>query len=58
MTKSDRPARIFNTPLEVGVRSLIILEAGYPWQLDLQGMIAANHLLVHSGDIQGGFYPV
>lgn len=43
----------FNSPLETGVRSLAILNAMYPRELDLQHLVEFDYLVVHSGDIDG-----
>lgn len=43
----------FNSPLETGVRSLAVLVAAYPAQLDLQRLIEMDYLVVHSGDAEG-----
>ncbi|PLR45439.1 ABC-three component system middle component 2 [Chimaeribacter arupi] len=44
---------IFNSALETGVRSLIILTANYPNTLDLQRLVDFDYLVVHSGDVNG-----
>jgi hypothetical protein len=46
------PARLFNTPLECGLRLLFILHACKPHKFDLQRLITYDYLLVHSGDIE------
>jgi hypothetical protein len=43
----------FNSPLEIGIRSLTILTAVYPRSLDLQFLVFFDYLTVHSGDING-----
>ncbi|MBF2089761.1 MAG: threonine transporter [Synechococcales cyanobacterium K44_A2020_017] len=43
----------FNSPLEIGIRSLIILTAAYPRSLDLQFLVFFDYFTVHSGDVQG-----
>jgi hypothetical protein len=40
----------FNTPLESGLRTVIILDAQRPKTADLQRLIYLDYLLVHSGD--------
>lgn len=42
--------KLFNTPLEAGLRSLGILEAVFPDSLRLGQLIALDHILVHSRD--------
>ena len=43
----------FNSPLETGVRSLIILTAAFPHAQDLQHLVFFDYLTVHSGDVEG-----
>lgn len=43
----------FNSPLETGVRAVVLLTAAYPRTFDLQRLVAFDHLLVHTGDIGG-----
>lgn len=45
---------LFNGPIEVGLRSLLLLMAAHPGTLDLQRLVILDYLLVHSGDIDGG----
>lgn len=45
---------VFNSPIETGLRSLTLLEAGYPNAYDLERITYYDYLLVHSGDIKGG----
>jgi hypothetical protein len=51
-TPRRRP-RIFNTPFESGIRSLILLTACFPCQLGLRKLVVLDHLVVHTGDIDG-----
>ncbi len=44
----------FNGPLEMGLRSLILLLEAFPNGLDLQRLVVLDYLLVHSGDILNG----
>ena len=44
----------FNTPFESGLRAICILGENTDLAFDLQHMLAFDHLVVHSGDIQGG----
>jgi hypothetical protein len=48
-----RRPRIFNTPFETGLRSVILLTACYPKRLSLHRLVVFDHLVVHTGDIQG-----
>jgi hypothetical protein len=45
--------RIFNTPFETGLRSVVILTACYPDLLSLHRLVVFDHLIVHTGDIHG-----
>lgn len=47
------PDRLFNSPLEVGLRTLIVLtEVGQ--SCDLQRLTIYDYLLLHSGDLKDG----
>lgn len=46
--------RLFNTPLECGLRLLFVLNASAPKKADLQRLIAYDYLIVHSADVVGG----
>lgn len=43
----------FNTPLETGVRALVVLDALFPDSSDLQRLVTFDYLVVHSGDAGG-----
>ncbi|MGB6750174.1 MAG: ABC-three component system middle component 2 [Xanthobacteraceae bacterium] len=43
----------FNTPLETGIRLLILLGAAYPQSLSLDRLVMLDHVLVHTGDFDG-----
>ena len=43
----------FNSSLETGIRSLIILVAAYPVPFDLDRLVEMDYLVVHSGDANG-----
>jgi hypothetical protein len=43
----------FNSPIETGVRALILLAEFYPAQLDLQRILEFDYILVHTGDVDG-----
>lgn len=45
--------RIFNTAFESGVRSLILLTACFPLAVGLRRLVVLDHLVVHTGDIDG-----
>ncbi len=44
---------LFNSSLETGIRSLIILTTSFPQALDLQRLVDFDYLVVHSGDVNG-----
>ena len=43
----------FNTPLETGIRLLILLVEAYPRALSLDHLVMLDHVLVHTGDFDG-----
>lgn len=45
---------LFNGPVEVGLRTLLLLLVSYPRSLDLQRLVVLDYLLVHSGDYPEG----
>lgn len=45
--------RIFNTPFETGLRSVVILTACYPAMLSLNRLVVFDHLVVHTEDVDG-----
>jgi hypothetical protein len=49
-----KPPLAFNTPMECGLRSAVLLGAAFPTKLDLQRLVQYDYLLVHSGDIAAG----
>jgi hypothetical protein len=42
-----------NSPLELGVRSLILLTAAFPRSLDLDRLVLMDYCLLHSADLDG-----
>jgi len=44
----------FNTPIETGVRALILLAEAYPQGLDLQRILEYDYMMVHTGDFENG----
>jgi hypothetical protein len=44
----------FNSPLECGLRTLVLLAAAQPSACDLQRLVFYDYLLVHSGDVPDG----
>lgn len=53
MPPPRRRPRIFNTPFETGLRSVVILTACYPEMLGLNRLVVFDHLVVHTEDIDG-----
>jgi hypothetical protein len=51
---SAAAAAPFNSPLECGLRTLVLLRAAEPAACDLQRLIFYDYLLVHSGDVPDG----
>jgi len=45
---------VLNSPVEVGLRSLVLLVEASPQSLDLQQLVTLDYFLVHSGDVDGG----
>lgn len=46
--------KIFNSPIEVGLRSLIIFAEFSDTDVDLQKLVYLDYFLIHSGDVSGG----
>lgn len=44
---------IFNSALETGVRAVCILTVNLSNKFDIQQLLALDHIVVHSGDIEG-----
>ena len=42
-----------NSPLEVGVRALVLLAESHPEPLDLAQLVVLDHALLHSGEFDG-----
>jgi len=45
--------RVFNSTFEAGVRATFLLTVIYPESVDLEELIALDHLVVHSADVGG-----
>ena len=50
---STVPVSLFNSPLECGLRAVVLLVECSPQELDIQRLVNYDYLLVHSGDING-----
>lgn len=53
VTELSNEIELFNSPLETGIRSLIVLNAVYLLMFDLSQLTWFDHLVVHTGDIGG-----
>lgn len=54
MSEEHQPnVTVFNSALETGIRSLVVLTANFPAALDLQRLVDFDYLVVHSGDVNG-----
>lgn len=53
MTSTAKPM-LFNSPLETGVRSIVLLNAAEPNAYDLAHLTWLDHLVVHTRDLPGG----
>ncbi|MET8860407.1 ABC-three component system middle component 2 [Streptomyces sp. NPDC004579] len=42
-----------NSPLEVGMRTLMLLAAAFPQPLDVAQLVYLDHLMLHSSDVDG-----
>lgn len=51
MSESIHADYIFNSPLETAIRSLCVLVVDDTLHFDLQQLLAFDHLVVHSGDL-------
>ncbi|WP_165253624.1 ABC-three component system middle component 2 [Paludisphaera soli] len=52
--RPDRPPNPFNSPVETGLRAIVLLAADYPAKCDLRRLVVYDYLLVHSDDAPGG----
>ena len=43
-----------NSPLEVGIRTLVLLTETFPSRLDTAELVYLDHVMLHSGDLAGG----
>src|ERR1035437_176439 len=50
----DRNTKVFNTPIEIGLRVLFILNKFHPKPLSLESLIYLDYFLIHSQDIKDG----
>ncbi|MDB6091196.1 MAG: hypothetical protein JWN85_3980 [Gammaproteobacteria bacterium] len=57
LRRNASDAQPFNSTLETGIRALVVLEAFYPRRCDLLEMTWLDHLVVHTGDLDGHDVP-
>ncbi|MEZ0108635.1 hypothetical protein ABH920_002636 [Catenulispora sp. EB89] len=43
-----------NSPIEVGIRALVLLSECFPRPLDVAQLVYLDHAVLHSGDLDGG----
>jgi hypothetical protein len=48
-----QPVSLFNSPLETGVRAVVLLDAVHPRAFDLAHLTWCDHLVVHTSDVGG-----
>jgi len=53
MADATMTVQTFNSPIETGIRALILLAQSYPSQLDLQRLLEYDYIMVHTGDVDG-----
>jgi hypothetical protein len=53
MPETTQTVQTFNSPIETGIRALILLAESYPQQLDLQRILEFDYIMVHTGDVEG-----
>lgn len=53
MADATAAIQTFNSPIETGMRALILLAESYPAQLDLQRLLEYDYIMVHTGDVDG-----
>src|ERR1019366_531158 len=53
MADAAATVQTFNSPIETGMRALILLAESYPTQLDLQRLLEYDYIMVHTGDVDG-----
>lgn len=53
VTYDERPSGLFNSPTEIGLRILFLLEAFYPHKIDLNFLSVLEFLVLHTADVGG-----
>ncbi len=51
---TERYIAPFNGPLDIGLRTVVILHEAYPKAYSLQRLVILDYLVVHSDDVDGG----
>lgn len=49
----EQPPELFNSALETGVRTVVVLDAAFPRAFDVGYLTWCDHLVVHTADIGG-----
>ncbi len=49
-----KSSSLFNGPVEVGLRSAMLLAEAYPMRLDLNRLVILDYMMLYSGDIPDG----
>ncbi len=52
--ESMKTPALFNGPVEIGMRTAMVLASAYPERLDLSRLVILDYIVVHSGDIPDG----
>ena len=52
--KDEKGIITFNSPVEIGLRALTVLNDAFPTEYSLERLVFYDYLLVHSDDIPGG----
>jgi hypothetical protein len=53
MDSVENFGKLFNSPLEAGIRAVVVLEKLRPEAADLADMVLLDHVVVHTADIGG-----
>lgn len=49
-----KTSALFNGPVEIGMRTAMVLANAYPERIDLNRLVILDYIVVHSGDIPDG----
>ena len=53
MNETTQLVATFNSPIETGIRALILLAESYPALIDLQRLLEYDYIMVHTADVDG-----